>query len=64
MEKVRKDYLGELEKVKNLIKSKWIDFDVRNSHTLLVKLGVYHYIRVTFINQITFYNINIIFLEK
>ena len=43
MEKVRKDYLGELEKVKNLIKSKWIDFNVRNSHTLLVKLGVYHY---------------------
>jgi len=43
MKGVRKDYLGELEKLHNKLKEHFSDFDVHNSHQLFGKLGVYHY---------------------
>ena len=40
---VRKDYLGELEKLKLRLKEEFSDFDAPDSHQLFGKLGVYHY---------------------
>ncbi len=43
MRGIRKDYLGELEKLKKQVIEKFPSIDVRNFHILLSRLGTFHY---------------------